>query len=349
MLASIEAVAPKVSPTLAGMQQVLTTVSSPDDLPLGCRPARAAPRQGRLRRAPGVLAMVLVLAAGAAGCAARSGPPVGGNAVADAQTAVRVKTALVNNVELGTLPIDVQASGGVVTLHGTVAEEAQVERALAVARGVAGVARAVSELKIGEPEPSVDRGDQTLPALAPRPEEGPVRLIGAGISVRRTNPSGDGLAHALSIGPLLRLRPRNGLGATVAFNWTDTEIETSPGGQPGLAALQLRPVMAGAEYGFVRGRLAAGLSLVGGYSFNSLDVDTRVAGAGRAVAVGNSFVWRPGASLWYDVAPRFGINLFGGYLFARPKVTFASDTAVVTHRLRANAVVLSVGAAYWIF
>ncbi len=317
----------------------------------GCLTARGV----RWRRRAGggsdaaVLLLVLVLATGAAGCAARSGPSARGNAVADAQTAVRVKTALVNDLELGTLPIDVQARGGVVTLHGTVADEAQIELALAVARRVAGVARAVSALEVGEPELTVERGEPTLPALAPRPEEGPLRLIGAGIAVRRTNPSGDGLAQALSIGPLLRLRPRNGLGPTVAFNWTDTEIETSPAGHPGLAAVQLRPVMAGVEYGVVRGRLSAGLSLVTGYSFNSLGVDTRVAGVGRAVAVSNSWVWRPGASLWYDVTRRFGVNLFGGYLLVRPSVTFASDTAVETHRLRANAVVLSVGAAYWIF
>ena len=331
------------------MRQILMTKSSSAASPHGSRPARGAPRQRGFRRAAGALVLALLLAAGAAGCAARTAPPAGGNPVADAQTAVRVKTALVNDLELGTLPIDVQAVGGVVTLHGTVEDEDQIERALAVARGVAGVARAVSALEVGDPEPTVERGEPNLPALAPRPEEGPVRLIGAGISVRRTSPSDAGLGHALSIGPLLRLRPRNGLGPTVAFNWTDTEIETSPGGRPGLAAVQLRPVMGGAEYGFVRGRLSAGLSLVGGYSFNSLGVDTSVAGAGRAVAVGNSWVWRPGASLWYDVTPRFGINLFGGYLFARPQMTFASDLAVETHRLRANAVVLSVGAAYWIF
>ena len=331
------------------MRHALTTVSSTTELPFGRVPARKTRWPWPDCRRAAVLALALAAAAAVAGCAARAGPPAGGNPVADAQMAVRVKTALVNDLELGTLPIDVQASGGVVTLHGTVAEEAQIERALAVARGVAGVSRAVSALEVGEPEPTVERGEPNLPALAPRPEEGPLRLIGAGISVRRTNPSGDGLAQALSVGPLLRLRPRNGLGPTIAFNWTDTEIETSPAGHPGLAAVQLRPVMAGAEYGFVRGRLSAGLSLVTGYSFNSLGVDTSVAGAGRAVAVSNSWVWRPGASLWYDVTPRFGINLFGGYLFVRPKVTFASDTAIETHRLRGNAVVLSVGAAYWIF
>ncbi len=331
------------------MRHTLATLSSTGDPRFGgTAPGDIRGRRAGCRRAA-ALALILAVLAGGSGCAARSGAPAGGDVVADAQTAVRVKTALVNDLELGTLPIDVQAVGGVVTLHGTVAEEAQIERALTVARGVAGVARAVSALEVGDPEPTVERGEPNLPALAPRPEEGPLRLIGAGISVRRTNPSGDGLGHALSIGPLLRLRPRNGLGPTVAFNWTDTEIETSPGGRPGLAAVQLRPVMAGAEYGVVQGRLAAGLSLVGGYSFNSLGVDTSLAGAGRALAVSNSWVWRPGASLWYDVTPRFGINLFGGYLFVRPKVTFASDTAVETHRLRANAVVLSVGAAYWIF
>ena len=151
------------------------------------------------------------------------------------------------------------------------------------------------------------------------------------------------------MGPLLRLRPRNGLGPAIAFNWTNTEIETGPGGRPGLAAIQLRPVMAGVEYGVVRGRLAVGTSAVGGYSFNRLAVDTARAGPGRAIAVGNSFVWRPGAVLWADVTPRVGINVFGGYLFARPRVTFASDTSIATERLSASSLVVSVGVAYWIF
>ena len=86
-----------------------------------------------------------------------------------------------------------------------------------------------------------------------------------------------------------------------------------------------------------------------GYSFNRLDVDTTRAGPGRAIAVGNSFVWRPGAVLWADVTRRVGINVFAGYLFTKPRVTFASDAAIVTERISASSVVVSVGVAYWIF
>lgn len=307
-------------------------------------PARPSSRLRRFRRAITALILLLVAASASAGCAARSR-----TAVENAQTAVRVKTALVNDVELGTLPIDVQAAGGVVTLEGTVLTAAQIDRALAVALRVQGVARVESVLVVGDPDPPVARATPPLPALAPRPREGPLRLIGAGASVRLNNPAGDALAQKLDIGPILRLRSGNGLAPTIAFNWTNAEIEASPIGLPALASVRIRPVMAGVQYGFTRGRLGAGASIVAGYAFNNLDIDKSVAGSGRAVDVDNSFVWRPGVTLWYDVTQRIGINVFGGYLFTRPEVTFVSDTEVVTHRLRANAVVVSVGMAYWIF
>ena len=306
-----------------------------------------------------VAAAMLVVAV--AGCGARAGRTASA-AVADAQTAVRVKTALVNDALLGTLPIDVRAEAGVVTLHGNVDSAGEVDLALALARGVAGVVRVESALTVGVSDETPDDRRQRmrpvdptvstrprLPALAPRPEEGPVRIVGLGGSVRLTRPSETTLERTLVVGPLLRLRPRDGLGPTVAFNWTNTGIETGPEGRPGLAAIGLRPVMGGVELGTVRGRFWAGASVVAGYSFNKLSVDTARVGPGRAIAVGNSFVWRPGAAVWIDVTRRIGINVFGGYLFTSPKVTFASDTSIATERVDASSAVVSVGLAYWIF
>ena len=309
------------------------------------------------------MTLFAVAALGATGCSARSATvAASATAVADAQTAVRVKTVLVNDLLLGTLPIDVRAETGVVTLHGTVRSVEERDRALALARGVAGVTRVESALEVGEPDPPPDAGRPKpvpgdspaaarprLPALAPRPEAGPLRLVGLGASVRVSRPSETGLGRTLAVGPLLRLRPRNGLGPTVAFNWTDMEIETGAMGEPGLAALQLRPVMGGVEFGTVRGRFWAGTSVVAGYSFNRLSVDTTRVGPGRAIAVGHSFVWRPGAAIWLDVTNRVGLNVFGGYLFTNPRVTFASDAAIVTERLRVNSATVSVGVAYWLF
>ena len=277
---------------------------------------------------------VLLLLGAAAGCGARTAPTVS-PAVTDARTVVRVRTALVNDALLGPLPIDVRVRDGVVTLRGTVRLPEEVDLALAVAGNVDGVVRVASELEVGEIRPR--------PAVAGQPRdaagEGPVRE-------RARLPA---LAPPAEGGPLLRLRPRNGLGPTIAFNWMNADVEAGPSGRPALAALRLRPVMAGVEYGIARGRFAAGASVVAGYSFNGLDIDTARAGAGRAIAVRNSWVWRPGIGAWWDVSRRLGIHAFYGYLFTQPAVTFASDAAIATERLRVNAAVVSVGVAYWIF
>ena len=107
--------------------------------------------------------------------------------------------------------------------------------------------------------------------------------------------------------------------------------------------------MGGVEVGTVRGRFWAGASIVAGYSFNRLNVDTPRVGPGRAIAVGHSLVWRPGAAIWIDVANRVGINVFSGYLFTSPEVTFASDASIATERVSVNSATVSVGVAYWIF
>ena len=107
--------------------------------------------------------------------------------------------------------------------------------------------------------------------------------------------------------------------------------------------------MGGMELGAVRGRFWAGASLVAGYSFNKLHVDVERVGPGRAIAVSNSLVWRPGAAIWIDVTNRVGINVFGGYLFTSPEVTFASDASIATERMSMRSATVSVGVAYWIF
>ena len=324
------------------------------------RPASAMRVRGSGRRQRGSL-LVMVLLGFAAGCGARAAPTTA-PAVADARTAVRVRTALVNDAVLGPLSIAIRVRDGIVTLRGTVRLPEEVDLALAVVGDVDGVAHVESELEVAEAAPRpAGRPTRERPAagqvrerarrsaLAPRRDGGPARVIGLGAAARLTRPSGTGLGAALSGGPLLRLRPRNGLGPTIAFNWMNAEVESGPAGRPGLAALQLRPVMAGVEYGIARGRFAAGASVVAGYSFNGLGIDTERAGAGRAIAVRNSLVWRPGLGAWWDVSPRIGIHAFYGYLFTRPAVTFASDTEIATERLRVDAAVLSVGVAYWVF
>ena len=300
------------------------------------------------RRAPGWARAVVLLAALAAGAACAGRAPVT-TGIRDAETAVRVRTALVNDPALGTLAIAVSVRGAVVTLGGTLPSAELVDRAVVLVGGVEGVARVESILVVGDPDPPAAVRRERLPALAPRPDDGPARWIGVGAGVSRAWPGAAGLSPATGVGPLLRLRPRRGLGPTVAFNWTEYRLGTGPGGQPALAALRIRPVMAGLEYGVIRGRMHAAVSIAAGYAFNSLEIDRARTGPGRALDVSNSLVWRPGVSLWYDVTPRVGVRVFGGYLVARPSVAFASDAAVVTRRVSANTALVNIGVAYWVF
>ena len=268
--------------------------------------------------------------------------------VQEAQLTMRVRTALLNDAELGTQEISVGTAGRTVSLSGRVERDDLIERALDVVRGVDGVGEVLHTLEVGPPDVFSRQPPGRLPALA-LDDDGPPHLLALGLAGTISLPDADHLGKGGGVGPLIRLRPGNGWGPTVGFTWTKTGIEAGPDGQPGLARLRIRPVMAGIQYGVTRGRLAAAFSVVGGYSFNGLLPDTEQAGAGRALAVGNSLVWRPGASLSYEVTRRVGLNVFGGYLMTKPDVTFASDAMVDTRRLDVDTVIITFGAAYWIF
>jgi hyperosmotically inducible protein len=101
----------------------------------------------------GTVVVALMLAGGVAGagCAtARPGTTVAGS-VDDATLSTRVKTALLNEPELGALRIDVSADSGVVTLTGAVRTPEEEARALAVARSIGGVRDVQSSLKVEAP------------------------------------------------------------------------------------------------------------------------------------------------------------------------------------------------------
>ena len=94
-----------------------------------------------------VLPAVLVLAA-AAGC----GPTIA-SSMDDASITARVKTALLNDPIVGGLGIDVATLGGVVTLSGQVAQDADAAHAATVARQIDGVVDVESRLRIVPPLP----------------------------------------------------------------------------------------------------------------------------------------------------------------------------------------------------
>ncbi len=91
-----------------------------------------------------VTSLVLPLSAGCV----KPRPGVNAAALGDAEVSARVKTALLNDAEIGTARIDVDTRGGVVTLSGRVASKEQEARAVALARAARGVTSVSSTLQI---------------------------------------------------------------------------------------------------------------------------------------------------------------------------------------------------------
>jgi hyperosmotically inducible protein len=79
--------------------------------------------------------------------AAACGPSLAGTGD-DLTITTRVKTALLNDREIGGARIDVETLKGVVTLSGTVATAAERDKAVAITRKVTGVRDVQSALKI---------------------------------------------------------------------------------------------------------------------------------------------------------------------------------------------------------
>src|SRR5512145_2481388 len=88
-----------------------------------------------LSRALAACAAGLVICAMVPACSA----VVDRAAIEDAQTAARVKTALVNDPELGASAIEVRVEHGIVQLAGRVRTQTEADRAAAVAQSVPGV------------------------------------------------------------------------------------------------------------------------------------------------------------------------------------------------------------------
>jgi len=93
------------------------------------------------------IAAALLVVALAAPFAAGCGKTVG-ETIDDATITTRVKTALLNDPEVGGLRIDVDTFKGVVTLSGRVKSKAEEQRAIEIARKVDGVKDVKSTLQV---------------------------------------------------------------------------------------------------------------------------------------------------------------------------------------------------------
>lgn len=71
-----------------------------------------------------------------------------GETIDDATITTRVKTALLNDPDVGGLRIDVDTFKGVVTLSGAVKSQGEADKAVAIARRISGVSDVKSTLQV---------------------------------------------------------------------------------------------------------------------------------------------------------------------------------------------------------
>jgi hyperosmotically inducible protein len=94
-----------------------------------------------------ILLLVPLVAALCLACAGKSlSIP---NAVDDATITARVKTALLNDPNVGALKIDVSTTAGIVAISGVVRSRTEEQRAITLARQVPGVKDVRSDLRTG--------------------------------------------------------------------------------------------------------------------------------------------------------------------------------------------------------
>lgn len=294
---------------------------------------------------------VLILAGLLSGC--RTTLALDPVAIDDARIAAQVKTALVNDPEVGPLLIEVSVVRGVARLSGTVPTPAIAQRAATLARSVQGVLDVQPNLQVGvttvppPAETAPPRESESIPE-AFETEDGP-RLLAVGASFGWSGPRVNALDEHLGVGPLVRFGSGDGLGPAIAFNWFQTSLTGGSTGQDVISRIHVRPIMIGLGYTFGSNRISVSPSLVAGVAFNSLSVPDTGAADRIAVGVGHSLIWRPGVSVWSDLNRRLALNVTVGYVVTGLRVTFLEDGQLVKQSVSGDTTIVHAGIAYKLF
>jgi len=270
-------------------------------------------------------------------------------AIADAQTVVRVKTALVNDPIVGGRTIEVRAVRGVIELSGRVGTQEERDRAITLARAVAGVISVQSSLQVSalaSPPPSDQPTSRASPEQ-PEVQDNPV-LFALGGAIGWSTPNAPSLKTRVSLSPLIKLGAGRGLGFALGFDWFQAEVQ-SISGQPVLTRVAVKPIMLGVGYTLASERASLSGSLVGGYAWNSLSVTNTGAAEGLPVEVGNSLVWRPGLSFWRDLTRRTALNVTLGRVITRLKLTVLENARLERRSVRGDTTIVHAGIAYKLF
>ena len=299
----------------------------------------------QLCRGPIVALTLLVSGIPFAGCRTAIDPV----AIADAQTAVRVKTALVNDPTIGEFAIEVRVMGGVVVLSGRVRGPTDATRAIDLARAVPGVTEVRSDLRVGgDAQAPPGPADQAAPGIDSREIDSGPGLLAVGIAAGWSVPRATALKTRLAFSPLFKIGSPQGLGPAIGFDWFQADLASMDDVVP-ITRVHVKPIMLGVGYTLTSARFSLTPSVVGGYAFNSLTVTDIGTARGLPVEVANSLVWRAGVSAWYNMTARTAVNASAGYLKTGLRLTVLEGGQLVERRARGDTTIVHVGLVYRVF
>ena len=150
-----------------------------------------------------------------------------------------------------------------------------------------------------------------------------IKRVGAGGSVGTMFTFDDEVNVGVGVGLNVGLAPKPGLSPTLGFGWYQGDLTLSGVSRDAeVGRLRVRPLMAGVGYTWVKDKLATGVSVNAGISFNSIRVNDQyrtIFGPGTEVRVdaSNSFAVRPQLRVEYAVARKLGVFSSAGYFFTK--------------------------------
>lgn len=220
--------------------------------------------------------------------------------------------------------------------------------ALVVVLVLAGLTPAAAQ---DAPEPPAPK----IRAPEPEPRTNPLNGLAIGPGLDVIVPTSGRASVAVVPRLSLRFPSDGGWAPTVGFGWFDTTIDgTEFGRNARMGQLQLRPIMVGARYTWLRGVYSFDVAATAGPSFSDFDLDGDVA---RAVFAGQEVTAEASTSLatkvqggvWYDYSDRVSLRGTVGYFRCAPEITVSAGGQGRRFTQPAHTIQLGASLVYRIF
>ena len=182
-----------------------------------------------------------------------------------------------------------------------------------------------------------------------------VKRVGVGGAVGSIFTVDDDVNAGVAFGVNAGLAPAPGFGPTLGLGWYQADLTLSGvSGDREVGRLRVRPLMAGVGYTWMKDRVAVGLSINAGISFNSIrlnDEYRNIFGPGAEVRVdsSNSFAVRPQLRVEYAVARKAGVYTSAGFFFTEFDNVIETPVGRVENEWDASSFNLFVGVMVYPF